>query len=195
MSGIYFHPIKRIFLNLSGGTVTGDTVFTQGLSSDTFNILSAPITANTEQSVLVRSADGTIQVREASTLVGSGATLQGLQSVMSIGSTSSTISDVFIKAAGGSVVTFESDTASLIVGDSLSASSISMSGDITPDTDNSYDIGTPVRRFRNLNTVNGVAVSFTASTKIKTAQIELGNALLTDTSVILTGHTIDGGDW
>ena len=31
MSGIYFHPIKRIFLNLSGGTVTGDTVFTEGV--------------------------------------------------------------------------------------------------------------------------------------------------------------------
>jgi hypothetical protein len=31
MSGSYFQPIKREFLNLSGGTVTGDTVFTQGL--------------------------------------------------------------------------------------------------------------------------------------------------------------------
>ena len=31
MSGIYFNPLKRIFLNLSGGTVTGDTVFTQGV--------------------------------------------------------------------------------------------------------------------------------------------------------------------
>ena len=31
MSGQYFHPIKRIFLNLSGGTVTGDTVFTEGV--------------------------------------------------------------------------------------------------------------------------------------------------------------------
>lgn len=32
MSGSYFHPIKRIFLNLSsGGTVSGDTVFTEGV--------------------------------------------------------------------------------------------------------------------------------------------------------------------
>lgn len=40
MSGIYLRAIKRIFLNLSGGTVTGDTVFTEGvyasrLSGDT----------------------------------------------------------------------------------------------------------------------------------------------------------------
>jgi len=31
MSGFYFKPIERIFLNLSGGTVTGDTIFTEGL--------------------------------------------------------------------------------------------------------------------------------------------------------------------
>ena len=37
MSGSYFQPIKREFLNLSGGTVTGNTVFTQGLYA---NILS-----------------------------------------------------------------------------------------------------------------------------------------------------------
>lgn len=195
MSGIYFHPIKRIFLNLSGGTVTGDTVFTEGLSADTFNILSGPLTANTEQNVLVRALDGTIHIREASTLLGSGATLQSLQGVMSIGSTSSTSSNVSIAATGGSDITFESDTASLIIGSSLSATSLSMSGDITPDTDNVYDLGIPTRRFRSLNTVDGVAVNFTASTKIKTAQIELGSKIITDTNVILTGQCIDGGSW
>ena len=195
MSGIYFHPIKRVFLNLSGGTVTGDTVFTQGLSADTFNLLSAPVTANTENSILVRTPDGSVAIRDASTLFNSGATIQDLQGVMSIGSTSSTISDVFIEAAGGNILTFKSDTASLIVGDSLSASSLSMSGDITPDTDNAYDIGTPIRRFRSLNTVNGVSVNFTASTKIKTSQIELGNTIVTENNIILSGNCIDGGDW
>jgi hypothetical protein len=37
MSGSYFQPIKREFLNLSGGTVTGDTVFTQGLYANNFS--------------------------------------------------------------------------------------------------------------------------------------------------------------
>ena len=34
-SGNYFYPIKREFLNLSGGTVTGDTLFTTNLSAGT----------------------------------------------------------------------------------------------------------------------------------------------------------------
>jgi hypothetical protein len=33
MPGTYFNPIRRIFLNLSGGTVTGDTFFTQGVEA------------------------------------------------------------------------------------------------------------------------------------------------------------------
>jgi hypothetical protein len=34
--GEYINPIQRIFLNLSGGTVTGNTLFTQNLSATTF---------------------------------------------------------------------------------------------------------------------------------------------------------------
>lgn len=37
MSGSYFQPIKREFLNLSGGTVTGDTTFVLGLSANTLS--------------------------------------------------------------------------------------------------------------------------------------------------------------
>lgn len=195
MSGTYFHPIKRIFLNLSGGTVTGDTIFTQNLSSDTLNILSNPITANTEQCILVRSLDGSIKIREASSLISSAVTLQTLQEVMSIGSTSSTISDVFIETSNGSSITFKSDTASLILDNVISATTISLGGDIIPQNDNTVDLGSTIKRFRNLNTVNGVAVNFTASTKIKTSQIELGNVILTQDNVILTGQTLDGGDW
>lgn len=33
MSGTYLYPLKRVFLNLSGGTVTGDTIFTQGVNA------------------------------------------------------------------------------------------------------------------------------------------------------------------
>lgn len=34
MSGYYFKPLSRVFLNLSGGTVTGETVFTQGVDAN-----------------------------------------------------------------------------------------------------------------------------------------------------------------
>lgn len=37
MSGNYFQPIKREFLNLSGGTVTGDTTFTFGLYANSLS--------------------------------------------------------------------------------------------------------------------------------------------------------------
>jgi hypothetical protein len=114
---------------------------------------------------------------------------------MSIGSTSSTISDVFIEASGGTKITFKSDTASLIIDNVISATTISLGGDIIPQVDNAVDLGTPFKRFRNLNVVNGVAVEFTASTKIKTTQLELGNTIVTENNIILSGNTIDGGAW
>ena len=195
MSGIYFRPIERVFLNLSGGTVTGDTVFTQGLSADTFSISSLPATNNSLNDILVRAADGSIVIRDASSIMGSGATIQDLQNVIGVGSTASTVDDIFIETISGAQIEFKSDTASLIVGNVISASSISMEGDIEANQDNSYDIGSPIRRFRNLNTVNGVAVNFTASTKVKTQKIELGNTEVTENNIILTGNTIDGGNW
>jgi len=195
MSGIYFHPIRRVFLNLSGGTVSGDTVFTQGLSADSFSISTLPSTDNSIDDILVRRSDGTVVVRDASSLFNSGATIQDLQSVVGVGSTASTTDDVFIETTGGAQIEYKSDTASIIVGNVISASTISMGGDIEAQQDNTYDIGSPVRRFRNLNTVNGVAVNFTASTKVKTQKIELGNTEVTEDNIILTGNTIDGGSW
>jgi len=35
MPGNYFNPLHRVFLNLSGGTVTGNTLFTQSVSATT----------------------------------------------------------------------------------------------------------------------------------------------------------------
>jgi hypothetical protein len=159
MSGIYFHPIKRIFLNLSGGTVTGDTVFTQGvhalrLSGDTI------YSGSTELETVIRN----------------------------ISSSFSGITGDFLPLSGGTGGPY------LFTG-GTTADTITVTTTVMPSVDNTVDLGSPVRRFRSLNTVDGVAVNFTASTKVKTAQIELGTVLVTDTSVILTGHTIDGGDW
>ena len=60
MSGIYLRPIKRIFLNLSGGTVTGNTVFTEGvyasrLSGDTI------FSGNTDLETIIRSISGGLE--------------------------------------------------------------------------------------------------------------------------------------
>lgn len=63
-------------------------------------------------------------------------------------------------------------------------------GSIEPIGDNVEDIGSPLKRFRSLNTVNGVAVNFTATTKI-----QLGSRELTEHNIIITGDTVDGGNW
>ena len=159
MSGIYFHPIKRIFLNLSGGTVTGDTVFTEGVYA-------------------TRLSGGTIY---------SGSTdLEVI--IRNISSSFSASTGVYLPLSGGTggPYGFTGGT---------TADTLSIVSTIAATADNAVDIGSPVKRFRRLNVVDGVAVSFTASTRIKTAQLELGNTIVTENNIILSGNCIDGGDW
>lgn len=159
MSGIYFHPIKRIFLNLSGGTVTGDTVFTEGVYA----------------------------TRLSGETIYSGST--ELETVIyNIASSFSGDTGDYLPLSGGTGGPYEFTGGT-------TADTINVVTTMVPTTDNTVDLGSPARRFRSLNTVDGVAVNFTASTRIKTAQIDLGNAIVTETSIILTGNTIDGGDW
>lgn len=157
MSGMYFNPIKRIFLNLSGGTVTGDTIFTQGTNS--LRLSGATIySGSTDLDYIIRN-------------IASGITQSG-----------------YLPLAGGVGGPY------YLTG-STTANTLYLNTTIEPVTDNSVDLGSGVKRFRTLNTVNGIAVNFTASTKIKTAEIELGTMTVTDTSIILTGQCIYGGDW
>ena len=72
---------------------------------------------------------------------------------------------------------------------SLTSSTITATSEIAPMNDNTVDLGTPVRRFRNLNTINGVAVNFTATTiHFKDSDLEI-----TEHNIVLTGDTIDSG--
>ncbi len=158
MSGIYFHPIKRIFLNLSGGTVTGDTIFTEGvyatrLSGGTIFSGSTPL------EVIIQN-------------IATGATTQGQ----------------YLPLSGGTGGPYN------FIG-ATTADTLSIVTTIEPTVDNVVDLGSSNIRFRNLNTINGVAVNFTASTRIKTTEIELGSELLTENNIILTGQTIYGGNW
>jgi hypothetical protein len=159
MSGIYFNPIKRIFLNLSGGTVTGNTVFTEGVYA-------------------TRLSGGTIY---------SGST-ELTTIIQNVASSFSGITGSFLPITGGTGGPYE------FIG-STSADTVIVSNIVEPSVDNSVDLGSSIKRFRSLNTVDGIAVNFTASTKIKTAQIELGTKTVTDTNIILTGQCIYGGSW
>jgi hypothetical protein len=78
---------------------------------------------------------------------------------------------------------------------STTASTIYASTIIEPTTDNSVDLGTPFKRFRSLNVVNGVAVNFTASTRVTTPEIILGTTTITENNIVLSGYTLEGGSW
>ena len=76
---------------------------------------------------------------------------------------------------------------------STTASTMYASTLIEPTTDNSVDAGTTFKRFRSLNSVNGIAVNFTASTRITTPEIILGTTTITENDVILSVYTLEGG--
>lgn len=71
-----------------------------------------------------------------------------------------------------------------------SGGSITIQQNLSPENDNYSSLGSSIKRFKNLNIINGVSVSFTASTNI-----HLGSREMTNYNIILSGDTIDGGTW
>jgi len=152
----YIKPLDRIFLNLSGGTVTGGTIFTAGLSANTF------YSGSTELGNLIQSM------------------------IVDYVYTAITAADIYLPISGGTGGPY-------VFTGGTTAQTLSIETKVEPKTDNTASVGTPIRRFRSLHTVNGVAVEFTASTRIR-----LGNnpgRELTEYNIILTGDTIDAGQW
>ena len=145
-------------MNLSGGTVTGDTIFTEGVYS-------------------TRISGGTIF---------SGST--PLELIIQNIATGATTQGQYLPLSGGTGGPYNFIGATTV--DTLNVVTT-----MEPTVDNIVDIGSPIKRFRSINTINGVAVNFTASTRIKTTEIELGSELLTENNIILTGQTIYGGNW
>lgn len=145
-------------MNLSGGTVTGDTVFTEGVYSERFSG-GTIFSGSTPLETIIRN-------------IATGQTTQG----------------DYLPLSGGTGGPYN------FVG-STTADTINIITTMEPTTDNTVSLGSPVRRFRSLNVVDGVAVNFTASTRVKTAQLELGSTLVTEHNIILSGNCIDGGVW
>jgi len=163
MSGQYFNPLKRIFLNLSGGTVTGDTVFTQGVTGQTI------------------SADDTF--------FSGGTNLEDI--IINIAqsfATGATINAPYLPLSGGTggQYYFTGNT---------TGQTIFIENNFEPTIDNNSDIGSTIKRFRNLNTVNGIAVNFTAETRVTTPEILLGSTIVNEGNIILSGYTLEGGNW
>lgn len=69
MSGYYIIPIPNNFLNLSGGTVTGGTLFSANLSANTLFFNNVPNNNNSLNDVLVyNSTTGQIEYRDAASI-------------------------------------------------------------------------------------------------------------------------------
>lgn len=176
MSGIYYNPIKRIFLNLSGGTVTGDTIFTQNLSASTYYSGATPL----EEIIYNIST----QVSSSGDTYVTGFTYNNANQLTLSRNRSEPPLSVFIN-----------DMTGLTVSGDLSANTVCVENKIEPTIDNIVELGSVFKRFRSLNTVNGVAVNFTATTRVTTPEIILGTTVVTENNIILSGNCVDGGVW
>ena len=183
MSGNYIQPIKREFLNLSGGTVTGDTVFTQGLYANSLSGGTLYSGSTNLENIFLTPG----QLSSTTLSQGSNISLQQIVNdyqISVVDSPSFDNIDFSGTSTGGNI------NALNITGDTIYANTV-----IEPILDNSVDVGTSFKRFRSLNTVNGVAVSFTASTRVTTPEIVLGTTTVTENNIILSGYTLEGGIW
>ena len=194
MPGSYFNPIKRIFLNLSGGTVTGDTTFTQGvyatnLSGETFysgSTLLDTIITNIAASVVSSSASTLATYIQPGSNITTGGT--ALFPIISV---------VASPSFNGLILSGAASLAS-VVATSISATTIS-GGTLFSGNTNLYDIFstidtndiTRVQPGSNITTggtANNPSVSVVSSPSLNNISFS-GTA----TGVALSATTISGG--
>jgi hypothetical protein len=78
-------------------------------------------------------------------------------------------------------------------------SGITLHGDIIPVTDNTINLGTPLKRFRSINTVSGTTTVWTATTSIYTPELDLGldslgnQRKITANNSVIQNDTLNGG--
>ena len=175
-----FAPLSALgnYLPLSGGTVTGDTIFTQGVSGGT-------ISGGTYYS-------GSTPLDFIFAPIGLANQITKVQPGLN---TFTGGTELFPSVNVIPNPIFTSVTSQSISGTSISAETIVVGTSIMPTVDNTVDLGTALRRFRSLNTINGVSVNFTATTRVETPEILLGSQAVTENNIILTGQCIDGGSW
>ncbi len=162
MPGMYFNPLKRVFLNLSGGTVTGDTVFEQGVHVFSFS---------------------------GDTIYSGNTNLANIISeIANAAATGATQNALFLPLSGGTggEYYFTGNT---------TGQTFYIESNIEPTIDNNSYLGTNIKRFRSLNIVDGIAVNFTAETRMSTIELKLGSTIVTEDNIILTGNTLEGGSW
>jgi hypothetical protein len=71
---------------------------------------------------------------------------------------------------------------------------ITLHNDIIPNNDGAINLGTPAKRFRDINTVSGTTTYWTSTVKVITPELDLGNDSLGNPRVINADDSIIQGD-
>jgi hypothetical protein len=83
----------------------------------------------------------------------------------------------------------------------LSTNDVAIKGNILPKTTDTYDVGTPTKRFRNINTINGQSTVWTSTVQINTPNLSLGldslgnNRTITADNSIIQQDILNGGNY
>jgi len=65
---------------------------------------------------------------------------------------------------------------------------------ITPVTDNTINLGTPIKRFRDINTVSGTTTVWTSTIKVYTPELDLGLDSLGNQRTITANNSVIQND-
>jgi hypothetical protein len=76
----------------------------------------------------------------------------------------------------------------------LSTDEILINQSLIPKVDNQFDIGTPIKRFRNINTVSGSTTYWTSTVEVETGQLNLGNDSQGNTRIITANNSVIQSD-
>ena len=80
-------------------------------------------------------------------------------------------------------------------------SGITLHSDIIPVTDNTINLGTPIKRFRDINTVSGTTTVWAATTRVYTPELDLGldslgnQRTITANNSVIENDTLNGGSF
>lgn len=105
-----------------------------------------------------------------------------------------TVEDDFYNCGSGSTAFFNTISA-------CTEDTINVGSSLTPVVDGSVDAGTPLRRYREVNTVNGMSSIWASTVRVVTPEVTLGYdsqgelRILTANSSILQNDVINGGSY
>lgn len=81
------------------------------------------------------------------------------------------------------------------------SSGITLFNDIKPNSDDTINLGTQIKRFRDINTVSGTTSYWVSTVRVKTPEVDLGNdslgnpRIITADSSIIQNDILNGGNF